>query len=132
MQPVAADKEVWRTVTVQVKGRSYSRAVSAQGTWCVSTQQDYVLGGRYARFQATAGMTDDSQETQPLTFYVLADTKQIKVIPSVGIGQPQMVDVSVRGVSRLAPGIEPPADSNPYDCPGPERVGVWSDPKLTS
>lgn len=128
LQPVVSNED-WTIKPVQVKGVTYNRALSVEGKWCDSTQVDYVLGGQYSQLKAMVGMVDNSPETRPLTFYVLADGKPIKKISEVGIANPQPVELSVAGVSRLAIGIESLAGDG--DCPGPDRVGVWIDPSLT-
>lgn len=88
-----------------------------------------MLGGQYARFNALVGMADDSPETTPLNFYVLADDKVVKRIDEVGIAAPQEVDLPMTGVSRLAIGIEAPDKFG--HCPGRDRFGVWIDPFLS-
>lgn len=131
MTPVAYEDGIgestqWTTEPVQVKGTTYDKALSAQEIWCDWTEVDYVLAGRYQRFEATVGIADDSPETEPLDFYVLTDENPAKTIQDVAVGELRTVDLPVKGVTRLSIGIDIEQTGN--QCP--ETVGVWIDPRV--
>ncbi|HEU5157433.1 MAG TPA: protein kinase [Streptosporangiaceae bacterium] len=134
LEPIGGDDvdisdNPWSTSPVQVKSTTYSKSLSATGEWCDSIQVDYVISAKYSRFHAKVGMAIDSRHTNSLNFFVLADEKRVKTISGVGINNPQTIDISVAGVSRLALGIKA-SDPELSACPGPEQVGVWIDPRL--
>ena len=132
LQSVAKDSnKKWTTKVVQVKSITYSKALISSGSWCSPIELDFVISGKYSRFTAMVGIADDSEETGPLNFFVLADQARVKAITEVGLAAPQAIDIPVAGVTRLTIGIESPPRSS-TSCPGPEVVGVWIDPALTS
>ncbi|MEU6152626.1 NPCBM/NEW2 domain-containing protein [Actinosynnema sp. NPDC047251] len=129
--PVRNDpaENLWTTGPVRLKGVPHDQAIAATGAWCGSNQIEYPLDGRFDRFTAFVGISDESAETKPLDFFALTDGNRVVDLAAVSNKAPQLVEIAVTGVARLVIGVKPPA-GDPSNCPGPERVGVWADPLL--
>ncbi|PSL53156.1 NPCBM/NEW2 domain-containing protein [Saccharothrix carnea] len=120
----------WTAASAKVRKVQYTKSVSATGAWCSSARLTFALDGKYARFTAQVAIADNSLATKELDFYVLVDDQRVAEVPNTGT-TPQPVDVPVAGARLLTIGVEPPPEE-PSGCPGPERVGVWTDPALTT
>ncbi|WP_433263008.1 NPCBM/NEW2 domain-containing protein [Actinosynnema sp. CS-041913] len=123
-----ANENLWTTGATRLQGVPHDKAIAVTGAWCGATQVEFALNARFERFTAFIGIADDSAETKPLDFYVLADGNPAD-FPAVGKTS-RMVDIPVAGAQRLTIGVRPPT-GDASKCPGPERVGVWADPLLT-
>lgn len=119
----------WTAASAKVRKVHYTKSVSATGAWCSSARLTFALDGKYDRFTAQVAIADNSLATKELDFYVLVDDQRVTEIPNTGT-TPQPVDIPLTGARLLTIGVEPPPE-DPGDCPGPERVGVWTDPSLT-
>ncbi|MEU4769195.1 NPCBM/NEW2 domain-containing protein [Actinosynnema sp. NPDC023794] len=120
----------WTVAPAKVRKVTYPKSVSATGAWCSAAQLTFALDGKYDRFTAQVAIADDSLATKELDFYVLVDGHRPAELANTG-PTPQPVDLPVTGARLLTIGVEPSAEEDPSDCPGPERVGVWADPALT-
>jgi hypothetical protein len=120
----------WTAAPAKVRKVQYAKSVSATGAWCSSARLTFALDGKYDRFTAQVAIADNSLATKALDFYVLVDDQRVAEVPNTGT-TPQPVDVPITGARLLTIGIEPPPEE-PSGCPGPERMGVWTDPTLTS
>ncbi|NUT52261.1 MAG: hypothetical protein HOV94_33950 [Saccharothrix sp.] len=120
----------WTAGAAKVRKVTYTKSVSATGAWCSTARITFALDGKHERFTAQVAIADGSLETKGLDFFVVADDRRIAEVPNAGT-TPQPVDVAVAGARLLTLGVEPP-DGDVNDCPGPERVGVWADPFLTT
>ena len=120
----------WSATAAKVRKVTYTKSVSATGAWCSAARLTFALDGEYDRFTAQVAIADDSLMTKGLDFYVLVDDHRAAELPNTST-TPLPVDVPVTGARRLTIGVEPPANDL-SDCPGPERVGVWADPSLTT
>ncbi|RKT56569.1 NPCBM/NEW2 domain-containing protein [Saccharothrix australiensis] len=131
LRPVRNDatENLWTTGPMRLRNVSHDHALAATGAWCGSVRVEFALDGKYDRFSAVIGISDESAETKPLDFFVLADGRPAADFPATG-RTPRLVEVPVAGVTRLVLGLEPP-DGDVSSCPGPERVGGWADPLLT-
>ncbi|OKI32554.1 hypothetical protein A6A25_25880 [Saccharothrix sp. CB00851] len=118
----------WTAATAKVRKVQYTKSVSATGAWCSSARLTFALDAKYDRFTAQVAIADNSLATKELDFYVLLDDQRIAEVPNTGT-TPQPVDIPVTGARLLTIGVEPPPE-DPGDCPGPERVAVWTDPSL--
>lgn len=119
----------WTAAPAKVRKVTYTKSVSATGAWCASAQLTFALDGKYDRFTAQVAIADDSLATKELDFYVVVDGHRATEIANTG-PTPHPVDLPVTGARLLTLGVEPSAEEDPSDCPGPERVGVWADPAL--
>jgi hypothetical protein len=122
---IANEEQEWTVGEAQVKGVRYDKSLSV-GPGCNSARRDYVISGRHDEFAAMVGMSDLSPETFEIDFYIIADGVTVKTINNVKIAAPQKVAISVKGVTRLTLGVEPPVGGCPL------VTGVWIDPALTS
>jgi serine/threonine protein kinase len=84
----------------------------------------YALGGKYRTFTATAAITDDADSRSPLTFRVLADSKEIwKSRPLKQQGETDSCSVGIGSVDRLELEVR---------CPGraANANAVWLEPEV--
>lgn len=85
----------------EVNGVSYPHSQGAQFCFGSNERQwTYVLGRKYASFQAVIGLSDNSVSDAEIQFTVLADGRQV-YSKNLQVGQKAVLDVSVRNVLQM-------------------------------
>lgn len=116
----------WDIVEAAIGGDTYPDSLWASSCSMVQTsQQVYVIGKDYQRFESMVGVDDFSTRDSPIYFSVVGDGKTIyerRVYP----GTPVSIAVPVSGVIRLTLKIE--IDDYESDCD--ETLAIWAKARL--
>jgi hypothetical protein len=95
----------WTDGPVTIDGSDYAFGITVYNGYSLDDpsctyQREYALSGKYTRLLGTAGFADDTPDTTPTSFAVIADDDAI-LSEAIRLREPIQIDLDVSGVVRL-------------------------------
>ncbi|MEZ7130469.1 NPCBM/NEW2 domain-containing protein [Nonomuraea sp. AD125B] len=132
--PLLGLTPVQETLTVgsaNLNARSYKQALLVPFCFELGrpVSQAYVIGRKYDRLRALAGLADDSPEEIPLTFAIYGDGKRLFTKEARQAGEAIPIDISVKNILRVELVILAP-EGNEQVCNPDLETFVWAAARL--